>query len=90
MDNKNFDIKQEEDNLRDVFKQFDVEKTGQITKKVFLKELIKLYGEEDAKQLTNKIIPVASINPLYFFILLLTISCNNYYYKNNYSYNKEN
>ena len=50
-----FDIKQEEDNLRDVFKQFDVEKTGQITKKVFLKELIKLYGEEDAKQLTNKI-----------------------------------
>ena len=50
-----FDIKQEEDNLRDIFRQFDVEKTGQITKKVFLKELIKLYGEEDAKILTTKI-----------------------------------
>ena len=50
-----FDIQQEEDNLREVFRQFDVEKTGQITKKVFLKELVKLYGEEDAKLLTNKI-----------------------------------
>ena len=38
-----------------MFRQFDVEKTGQITKKVFLKELVKLYGEEDAKLLTNKI-----------------------------------
>ena len=53
-----FDIKQEEDNLRDIFRQFDVEKTGQITKKVFLKELIKLYGEEDAKILTTKILQV--------------------------------
>ena len=50
-----FDIKQEEDNLRDIFRQFNVEKTGQITKKVYLKELIKLYGEEDAKILTTKI-----------------------------------
>jgi calcium-dependent protein kinase len=38
-----------------VFKQFDVEGTGQITKKVFYKELVKLYGEDDAKALTNKI-----------------------------------
>ena len=50
-----FDIQQEEENLREVFKQFDVEGTGQITKKVFYKELVKLYGEEDAKALTNKI-----------------------------------
>ena len=50
-----FDIQQEEENLREVFKQFDVEKTGQITKDVFLGELVKLYGEEDAKILTNKI-----------------------------------
>ena len=57
-----FDIKQEEENLREVFRQFDVEKTGQITKKVFLKELIKLYGEEDAKQLTNKIFGVLDLD----------------------------
>ena len=50
-----FDIQQEEENLREVFKQFDVEGTGQITKKVFYKELVKLYGEDDAKALTNKI-----------------------------------
>jgi calcium-dependent protein kinase len=50
-----FDIQQEEENLRDIFREFDVEKTGKITKKVFQKELIKLYGEEDAKVLTNKI-----------------------------------
>ena len=57
-----FDIKQEEENLRDVFKQFDVDKTGQITKKVFLKELVKLYGEEDAKVLTNKIFGVLDLD----------------------------
>ena len=50
-----FDIQQEEENLREVFRQFDVEGTGQITKKVFYKELVKLYGEDDAKALTNKI-----------------------------------
>ena len=57
-----FDIKQEEENLRDVFKQFDVDKNGQITKKVFLKELVKLYGEEDAKLLTNKIFGVLDLD----------------------------
>ena len=50
-----FDIQQEEENLREIFREFDIEKTGKITKKVFQKELIKLYGEEDAKVLTNKI-----------------------------------
>ena len=50
-----FNIKKEEENLRDVFKQFDVEKKGLITKEIFLQELIKLYGENDAQLITDKI-----------------------------------
>ena len=50
-----FNIKKEEENLRDVFKQFDVEKKGLITKEIFLQQLIKLYGENDAQLITDKI-----------------------------------
>ena len=38
-----------------IFNKFDVNGTGKVTKKVFLKELIKIYGEKDAINLTNKI-----------------------------------
>jgi calcium-dependent protein kinase len=50
-----FDLKHEEDKLNSIFNKFDVNGTGKVTKKVFLKELIKIYGEKDAINLTNKI-----------------------------------
>ena len=50
-----FDLKHEEDKLNSIFNKFDVNGIGKVTKKVFLKELIKIYGEKDAINLTNKI-----------------------------------
>ena len=50
-----FDLKHEEKKLNSVFNKFDVNNTGRVTKKVFLNELIKIYGEKDANNLTNKI-----------------------------------
>ena len=50
-----FDLKHEEDKLNLIFSKFDVNGTGRVTKNVFFKELVKIYGEKDAKNLTNKI-----------------------------------
>jgi calcium-dependent protein kinase len=50
-----FDLKHEEKKLNVIFNKFDVNNTGKVTKKNFLNELIKIYGEKDANNLTNKI-----------------------------------
>ena len=50
-----FNLKKEEEDLRDLFKQFDQEKKGQITKDVFFSKLCDLYGENDAKDICEKI-----------------------------------
>ncbi len=50
-----FDLKHEEDKLNLIFSKFDVNGTGRVTKNVFYKELVKIYGEKDAIDLTNKI-----------------------------------
>ena len=50
-----FNLKKEEEDLRDLFKQFDQEKKGQITKDVFYQKLCELYGENDGKDICEKI-----------------------------------
>ena len=50
-----FHLKHEEKKLNLIFNKFDVNNTGRVTKKVFLNELIKIYGEKDANNLTEKI-----------------------------------
>ena len=50
-----FRLKHEEKKLNVIFNKFDVNNTGKVTKKNFLNELIKIYGEKDANNLTNKI-----------------------------------
>ena len=50
-----FNLKKEEEDLRDLFKQFDQEKKGQITKDVFYQKLCELYGENDAKDISERI-----------------------------------
>jgi calcium-dependent protein kinase len=52
-----FDLEKEEENLKNLFKQFDTDKNGIISKKEFETQLIKIYGENDAYQLTQKIFP---------------------------------
>ena len=50
-----FHLKHEEKKLNLIFNKFDVNNTGRVTKKVFLNELIKIYGEKDANNLIEKI-----------------------------------
>ncbi len=49
-----FNLKHEEDKLNLIFSKFD-NGTGRVTKNVFFRELVKIYGEKDAENLTNKI-----------------------------------
>lgn len=50
-----FNLKKEEEDLRDLFKQFDKEKKGQITKDVFFQKLCELYGENDGRDICERI-----------------------------------
>ena len=50
-----FNLQREEEKLRDIFKHFDQDKKGMITKDIFKKELTKHYGFNDAQYLTEKL-----------------------------------
>ena len=50
-----FNIKTEENELRELFKDIDKANKGQISKDVFCKQLILLYGEIDGKEICEKI-----------------------------------
>ena len=50
-----FNLKSEEDELRDLFKELDTNNKGQISKVAFGDHLISLYGEKEGKDLCNKI-----------------------------------
>ena len=50
-----FNLQREEEKLRDIFKHFDQDKKGMITKEIFKKELTKHYGFNDAQYLTEKL-----------------------------------
>ena len=50
-----FDIKAEENELRELFKDIDKTNQGQISKDVFCKQLMLLYGEIDGKEICDKI-----------------------------------
>ena len=38
-----------------MFKEFDLKKTGEISKEIFYKKLIELYGENEGKEICDKI-----------------------------------
>ena len=50
-----FNLKKEEEELQALFKEFDLKKTGQISKDIFYKKLIELYGENEGKEICDKI-----------------------------------
>ena len=50
-----FNLKSDEDELRELFKELDKDNKGQITKKAFENHLISLYGEAEGKEICNKI-----------------------------------
>ena len=50
-----FNIKKEEEELQALFKEFDLKKTGEISKDIFYKKLIELYGENEGKEICDKI-----------------------------------
>ena len=50
-----FNLKSDEDELRELFKELDKDNKGQITKKAFEGHLISLYGVEEGKEICNKI-----------------------------------
>ena len=50
-----FNLKKEEEELQTLFKEFDLKKTGQISKEIFYKKLIELYGENEGREICDKI-----------------------------------
>ena len=50
-----FNLKKEEEELQALFKEFDLKKTGEISKDIFYKKLIELYGENEGKDICDKI-----------------------------------
>ena len=50
-----FNLKKEEEELQALFKEFDLKKTGEISKEIFYKKLIELYGENEGKEICDKI-----------------------------------
>ena len=50
-----FNLKKEEEELQALFKEFDLKKTGEISKDIFYKKLIELYGENEGKEICDKI-----------------------------------
>jgi calcium-dependent protein kinase len=57
-----FDLEKEEEELRKIFKQFDVNNDGIITKKEFKTQLIKIYGENNSEEITRKIFPKIDVD----------------------------
>ena len=50
-----FDIQKEETDLKEIFKSLDTSGKGQLSRGVFTDKLIELYGENDGKDLADKI-----------------------------------
>ena len=50
-----FNLKKEEEDLQALFKEFDLKKTGEISKDIFYKKLTELYGEIEGKEICDKI-----------------------------------
>ena len=50
-----FNLKKEEEDLQSLFKEFDLKKTGEISKDIFYKKLTELYGEIEGKEICDKI-----------------------------------
>ena len=50
-----FNLKKEEEDLQALFKEFDLKKTGEISKEIFYKKLTELYGEIEGKEICDKI-----------------------------------
>jgi calcium-dependent protein kinase len=50
-----FNLKKEEDDLKALFAEFDIKQKGQISKEVFYEKLSQLYGENDGKDICDKI-----------------------------------
>ena len=50
-----FNLKKEEEELQALFKEFDLKKTGEISKEIFYQKLIELYGENEGKEICDKI-----------------------------------
>ena len=57
-----FDLEKEEEELRRIFKQFDTNNDGIITKKEFRQQLIKIYGENNSEEITRKIFPKIDVD----------------------------
>ena len=57
-----FDLEKEEEELRRIFKQFDTNNDGIITKKEFRQQLIKVYGENNSEEITRKIFPKIDVD----------------------------
>ena len=50
-----FDIQKEEIDLKEIFKSLDTSGKGQLSRELFKKKLVELYGENDAKEYSDKI-----------------------------------
>ncbi len=50
-----FNLKKEEDDLKALFSEFDIKQKGQITKEIFYEKLSQLYGENDGREICDKI-----------------------------------
>ena len=50
-----FNLKKEEEDLQTLFREFDLKKTGEISKEIFYKKLTELYGEIEGKEICDKI-----------------------------------
>ena len=50
-----FNLKKEEDDLKALFSEFDIKQKGQITKEVFYEKLSQLYGENDGREICDRI-----------------------------------
>ena len=50
-----FNLKKEEDDLKALFSEFDIKQKGQISKEVFYEKLSQLYGENDGREICDKI-----------------------------------
>ncbi len=50
-----FNLKKEEDDLKALFSEFDIKQKGQISKEVFYEKLSQLYGENDGREICDRI-----------------------------------
>ena len=50
-----FYLKKEEDDLKALFSEFDIKQKGQITKEIFYEKLSQLYGENDGREICDRI-----------------------------------